>query len=267
MRIGIFDSGLGGLITAHAIREFLPDYDYVYFGDTLNLPYGGRSKQAVYAHTERAVDYLMRHEECALVILACNTATAHCARLLQQFYLVRAFPHNRILGVVVPTLETCVAHGHKRIGMLATAGMIESAVYQEELGKIDPAISFSGIASPLLVPMIENGGHQWIGPILDNYLSPLLEQNIDSLILGCTHYPILKQEISERIGKNIELVSQDEIIPQKLADYLSRHNDMDGRLGKGGTIKYLVSDITETYKTAARNIIQSDIMLEKPRGW
>lgn len=267
MRIGIFDSGLGGLVIANAIRKHLPNYDYVYFGDTLNVPYGGRSKQAVYQHTERAMDYLMRQENCALVIIACNTATAHCGRLLQQFYLVRAFPERRILGVVIPTLETCVEAGYKRIGMLATAGMIESMVYQEELVKLSPDISFFSKASPLLVPMIENEGQAWVGPVLDEYLAPLIENKIDSLILGCTHYPILKDKIQKRVGDGVKLISQDDIIPLKLENYLTRHNDMQGRLTKNGIMKHIVSDVTDSYKKAARMIIGNDIELEKPLRW
>ena len=265
MRIGIFDSGLGGLVIAQAIRKHLPQYDYVYFGDTLHVPYGGRSKQAVYTHTERAIDYLMREEQCALVIIACNTATAHCGRLLQQFYLVRAFPDNRILGVVIPTLENCVEQGCKRIGMLATAGMVESKVYQEELTKLDPKIEFFAKTSPLLVPMIENKGQKWIGPILDDYLSDITPHNIDSLILGCTHYPLLKSEIKSRVGTDVKIISQDDIIPKKLEDYLNGHSDMQGRLTMGGTIKYIVSDITDSYRLTAENITGEAIELEKTK--
>ncbi len=267
MRIGIFDSGLGGLVIAQAIRKHLPQYDYVYFGDTLHVPYGGRSKQAVYTHTERAMDYLMRQEKCAVVIIACNTATAHCGRLLQQFYLVRAFPNNRILGVVIPTLENAHEQGCKRIGMLATAGMIESMVYQEELKKLDPDIEFFGKASPLLVPMIENKGQEWIAPILDHYLSDIIPHNVDSLILGCTHYPLLKSEIKSRVGADVKIISQDDIIPKKLEDYLKRHNNMQDRLTMDGTMKYIVSDITSSYQSTAETITGETIKLEKPMRW
>lgn len=264
MRIGIFDSGLGGLVMAEAIRKFLPQYDYVYFGDTLHVPYGARSKQAVYQYTEQAMDYLFRHENCALIIIACNTATAHAARLLQQFYLRRAYPDRRILGVVIPTLEHTIDMGCTRIGMLATAGLIESRIYQEELSKLNPDIAFFGKASPLLVPMLENGGQQWIAPVLDQYIAPLLDEKIDSLILGCTHYPILKQDIQNAVGDDVRLISQDDIIPLKLQDYLTRHDDMQGRLGQNGTIKYVVSDITPSYQNAANIIAQGDVILEKP---
>jgi len=267
MRIGIFDSGLGGLVIAQAIRKHLPQYDYVYFGDTLHVPYGGRSKQAVYTHTERAMDYLMRQEKCSLVIIACNTSTAHCGRLLQQFYLVRAFPDNRILSVVIPTLEHCIELECKRIGMLATTSMVESKVYQEELKKLDTEIEIFGKASPLLVPMIENKGQKWIGPILDEYLSEITPNNIDSLILGCTHYPLLKDEIKSRVGADVKIISQDDIIPRKLEDYLKRHDNMQGRLTTHGTMKYIVSDITNSYQSAAETIAGETIKLEKPMRW
>lgn len=267
MRIGIFDSGLGGLVITQAIRKYLPDYDYVYFGDTLHVPYGGRSKQAVYEYTERAMDYLFRQEDCALIIVACNTATAHCGRLLQQFYLRRAFPDRRILGVVIPTLEDTIEKGCKRIGMVATAGLIESRIYQEELAKLNPDIAFFGKASPLLVPMLENSGQQWIAPVLHHYLTPLLENDIDSLILGCTHYPLLKKQIREQTGDAVTLISQDDIIPHKLQEYLKRHDDMQGRLSRESTIKYVVSDMTASYQNAAELIAQAPVRLEKPIRW
>lgn len=267
MRIGIFDSGLGGLVITQAIRRHLPDYDYVYFGDTLHVPYGARSKQAVYEYTERAMDYLFRQEDCAVIIVACNTATAHCGKLLQQFYLRRAFPDRRILGVVIPTLEATIEQGCQRIGMLATAGLIESRIYQEELAKLNPDIAFFGQASPLLVPMLENGGQQWIAPALHKYLDPLLAENIDSLILGCTHYPLLKQEIQDKVGKDIKLISQDDIVPIKLEDYLKRHDNMQGRLTMDGTIKYIVSDMTPSYRVAANTLANTEIKLEKPIRW
>jgi len=264
MRIGIFDSGLGGLVIAKAIRKLLPSYDYVYFGDTLHVPYGPRSRQAVYACTERAIDYLFRQENCALIILACNTATAHCCRLLQQFYLRRSYPDRRILGVVIPTLEYAIDRNFQRIGMIATAGLIESHIYQQELAKLNPAVSFFGQSSPLLVPMLENGGQTWITPVLHSYLAPLTQHHIDSLVLGCTHYPMLKTEIAAYLGKDVTLISQDEIIPQKLQDYLQRHSDMNNQLGKSSTIKYIVSDITPTYSTAAAHIAGHVLTLEKP---
>lgn len=262
MRIGIFDSGLGGLLIAQSVRELMPEYDYVYFGDTLNVPYGNRSKQAVYAHTEKAIHYLMTEQKCTIVIIACNTATAHSARLLQRFYLPRAFPNNRVLGVIIPTLEKCIERNDESIGMIATNSLIESAVYKEELFKLNPNINFHGHPAPLLVPMIENNGLEYIDYVLEDYLKPLIDNNINSLILGCTHYSIIKDKIHKKIGKDIQIISQDVIIPSKLHDYLNRRSEIRNTLTRHGTIKYLVSDITKHYMAMAQNITKTDIQIE-----
>ena len=265
MRIGIFDSGLGGLVISQAIRKALPDYDYVYFGDTLNVPYGARSPEVIYHHTKNAVDYLMRVEHCQLVIIACNTSTAYCARKLQQTYLMEQYPNRRILGVIVPTLEDCVDHGFERIGMLATKATIESDVYRDELTKINPNIQFFQQATPLLVPLIENDGLKYIDPVLEDYLNPLIKNNIDSLILGCTHYVILKPYIKRHLPDSIKIVAQDESIPLKLADYLNRHPETENLIGRSGDIRYLATDITESYLNSARALTHNqDIHFEKP---
>lgn len=264
MKIGVFDSGLGGLLIAKAIRDRLPDYDMVYYGDTLNLPYGNRSAEAVYDHTKAAMRFLFDDHDCSLIIMACNTANVSALRRLQQTYLVDHYPDRRILGVIVPTLETAHDKKHTRIGLLATHRLIDSGVYGEELHKINSDVQLFGQACPLLVPLIENDGLKWIPPILEEYLAPLIEQNVQSIILGCTHYPILKTHIKNMLsGYEIDLISQDEIVPQKLVEYLDRHPEIDQNLSQIGDTKFIVSDLTDVYVKTASMIYGQDIKVLK----
>jgi glutamate racemase len=260
MKIGIFDSGLGGLLITKAIRDHLPEYDIVYYGDTLNVPYGNRSSGAIYTHTKNAMDFLFEEQNCALVIMACNTANASALQLLQQTYLADRYLDRRILGVVVPTLETAHDKKHTRIGLLATHRLVDSCVYEEELYKINPDIQLFSEACPLLVPLIENDGLKWINPILEEYVRPLIEKNVQSIILGCTHYPLLKGRLQKLLhSRNIDIISQDEIVPYKLDDYLFRHEEIEVRLSRAGTTEFIVSDLTDAYKKTANVIYSQNI--------
>ena len=251
MKLGIFDSGLGGLLIAKSIRHALPDIDMVYFGDTLHLPYGNRSAETIYNYTKRAMNFLFE-QECNLIIVACNTASATALRRLQQDYLPNSpYKDRRILGVVVPTLECAIEAGYKRLGLIATNYTVKSNVYAEELLKLDPDISIIQESTPLLVPLIENNGMQWIPSVLEHYITPLTKQGIECLVLGCTHYPFLKAQIQQIIGEDIALIAQDEIIPARLVDYLARHPEISNPMTQGGETEFLVSDITDGYKDAA----------------
>ncbi|MDH5722103.1 MAG: glutamate racemase [Alphaproteobacteria bacterium] len=263
MTIGIFDSGLGGLIIAKAIRSHITQPDMVYFGDTLHIPYGNRSAEAIYDYSCRAMDYLFNVHDCALVIVACNTVSACALRRLQQEYLIRSFPEKRILGVVVPTLECAIEKGYKNIGLIGTNRTILTNVYEEELQKINPEIQIHQINTPLLVPMIENEGMQWIDKVLEHYLEPLLEKNIECLILGCTHYAFLKERVSAMLGHNVDILSQDEIIPAKLESYLEKHTEITERLSRDGQIQFFVSDITPGYQSASEKIYGNKIEIHK----
>ncbi len=261
MKIGIFDSGLGGLIITKAISDRLPTYDTIYYGDTLNVPYGSRSPEAVLNHTQAAMDVLFA-QECQLIVMACNTANASSLQKLQQTYLPRTYPDRRILGVVIPTLETAHERQYTRIGVLATQSLVSSKVYEEELHKINPKIQVFSQSCPLLVPLIENDGLKWIDPILQEYLEPLLQNNVEAIILGCTHYPLLKTHIQKFLEKtSIELISQDEIIPDKLADYLVRHPEIEGSLSQEGRHEFFVSDLTDAYSKTAHYIYGQDVPL------
>ena len=262
MKLGIFDSGLGGLLMAKSIREHLPDIDILYFGDTLHLPYGNRSAEAIYEYSKRAIEFLFA-QDCNLIITACNTVSASALRKLQQQYLPNsAYADRRILGVVVPTLECARDDGYKRLGLIATNYTIHSNIYEDELQKLDPDIQIFQASTPLLVPLIENKGMQWLPSVLEHYLSPLLEKEIECLILGCTHFPFLKKEIRKIIGEHISLIAQDEIVPDKLDDYLKRHPEISEKITHNAQAQFLVSDITDGYQHAAHEIYGGPINIE-----
>lgn len=258
MKLGIFDSGLGGLMIAKSIKASMPSYDMVYLGDTLHVPYGKRSKQAIYQYTKSAVEFLFA-QDCQIIILACNTASAAALRRLQQEYLIEAYPERRILGVVVPTLETCIDLGYQNIGLIGTDYIVNSEIYAQELAKLSPAIKLTAQATPLLVPLIENQGMQWIKPILQDYLAPLVLQNIEACILGCTHYIYIQDLIQQECGSDIKIISQADIIPHKLLDYLQRHKDMDDMLSKRGHMDFYITDQTSNYKDTTKHLYDDHV--------
>ncbi len=271
MKIGVFDSGLGGLFVLRALVRSLPKYDYVYLGDTARVPYGNRSPAVVHRFLEEAVDYLFRVKNCGLVIVACNTASAEALRKIQQGYLLKHYPGRggkrghggkparRVLGVIIPTVEEALGESNnsrersgggrlakiKQLGILATTGTVRSGTYVREAQKLDPRVKVFQNAAPLLVPLIENGESRRAEPFVREYLAPLRRAKVQKIILGCTHYPALKTMI-RRIAR-VPVVSQDEIIPRKLADYLRRHPEIDAQLSKKRKRELLVTDITQGY--------------------
>lgn len=260
-KIGVFDSGLGGLFIADSLRKRLPAYDYVYLGDTLNLPYGRRSDAAIYDLSEKAMRYLFA-QGCELVIMACNTASAAALRKLQQGFLAREFPERRILGVVVPTLEVAIEHGAHRIGLLATQRTVHSNIYDIELKKINPFVKLTAVASPLLVPLIEDDGQKYLDLVLEDYLRPMKEAKVQSLILGCTHYVALKDRVQQMM-EDVDLISQDDIIPAKLEDYLARHPEMETRLSKGGTFEAHATDTNENFQKNLQDLMGAAMPLTR----
>jgi glutamate racemase len=262
MKIGIFDSGMGGLFLMRKIVKKLPQYDYLYLGDTKRTPYGNRSAETVYQFTKKAVDYLFK-KNCQLIILACNTGSAQALRKIQREYLPAHYPRRRVLGVIVPTVEKISeADGIKRIGVLATQGTVESKIFEIELKKINPKIKIFQQAAPLLVPLVENNGLKWAEPILKEYLNPLIKKKVEVILLGCTHYPILKNKIRKIAGKKTKVFSQDELIPDKLADYLKRHLEIDKKLAKNRGRIFEVTDMTPHLKTAAKKWFGKNISLK-----
>lgn len=261
MKIGVFDSGLGGLAITQAIMQGLPEYDYLYLGDTKRVPYGGRSQDTIHEFTSQALSYLFAHD-CRLIILACNTASAEALRKSQQDYLPSNYPERRVLGVIIPTAEACFSHGKvAKVGVMATSSTVESNAYVRELLRQNSEVQIHQVAAPLLVPIVENDGMKYVSPILDDYLAPLLAAGVERILLGCTHYCLLKDEI--RAKTSIGVISQDEVIPSKLADYLLRHPEIDADLTRCGTREYHVTDVTSGYEKLAAKLSGTEVNLQK----
>ena len=262
-KIGIFDSGLGGLYVARAIQQALPAYDYVYLGDTLNVPYGGRSFEAIYQLSEAAMRYLFEEQDCDLAVIACNTASVMALRKLQREFLVHEYPDKRILGVIVPTLESATELGATQIGLIATEYTVRSKIYDEEISKITPRASIYGQPTPLLVPLIENHGEKYMDAVLQDYLEPLINQGLDSLILGCTHYIAIKDRVRDLTRHRVRVLSQDEIIPPKLKDYLDRHPEIEQRLSQSGTFEISATDVNPSFLKNVEGLMGSNISAQK----
>jgi glutamate racemase len=251
--IGVFDSGFGGLVVLREFMALLPQYDYLYLGDNARIPYGTRSDRVVIRFTEQAVDYLFR-QGCQLIILACHTASAKALRTIQQTYLLNHYPARRILGVLIPTVEEALAGSpRKRIGVIGTEGTVISRSFELELHKLDPEVQVFQQACPLLVPLIEEGEQDWEGTtmILRRYLASLKQAAVDTLILGCTHYSILKERIVAVMGDGIRLICSGQVTAAKLVDYLNRHPEIESRLSRGKSRNYLTTDLTPRFQHLA----------------
>jgi len=253
--IGFFDSGFGGLtVLKHAVKE-LPQYDYLYLGDNARVPYGSRSDAIVFEFTRQAVQHLFK-KGCSLIIIACNTSSAKALRRIQQEYLPVTYPDRRVLGVVIPMAEEVVelTSAHK-VGVLATEGTIASGAYVVEINKLNPAVEVYQQACPLLVPIIEAGEQDWEGTdlIIRRYLKELFsqEENIDTLLLACTHYPILYQNFVRNVPPHVAVLEQGPVIAKKLKDYLFRHPEIETKLGKKGLRTFQTTDTWEKFDRLA----------------
>ncbi len=250
MKIGIFDSGLGGLIIAREVQKLMPKYDYVYFGDTKRVPYGNKSHEAVFEFTKEAVEHLFKVENCAIVIIACNTASARALRQIQQEYLPKYWPDRRVLGVLIPGAE--IAARYERIGVLATRGTVASNTWPIEIQKINKRAKVFQNAAPILVPLAEEREQKLAEPFIKKYLKPLIIKKLDALVLGCTHYPIFKKELRKLLPKNVKIISQEEIIPKKLPEYLDRHPEIKNKLSTKKSMKLIVTDKTQNIDTIVK---------------
>jgi glutamate racemase len=261
MKIGIFDSGLGGLIIAKSIIKTMPEYDYVYLGDTKRVPYGNRSHETVFEFTREAVEHLFKKENCAIVIIACNTASARALRRIQKEYLPKNFPDRKVLGVLIPAAEESAKFD--RVGILATKGTVDSNTFPKEIKKLNRKINIFQNPAPMLVPLAEEGEVANAVSFIKKYLKSFSSKKLDALVLGCTHYPIFKGQIRKLLSKNIKIISQDEIVPKKLKDYLERHPEISKKLSQKHTTKILVTDLTESIKNLTRKWFNSKI---KPKS-
>lgn len=264
MKIGIFDSGLGGLIILKEIIKKLPQYDYIYLGDNARTPYGNRSQEVIYNFTEQAVDFLFK-QNCQLVIIACNTASAEALPKIQQNWLPQHFADRRVLGVIRPVVEEAAKVAKKKIGVIGTKGTVNSRAYEIEIGKINKKFEVLQQACPLLVPLVEEGWQKTdvAKRILRTYLKPLKSAKVDTLILGCTHYPILFKEIQGIMGKRTKVLHSGEIVADSLADYLSRHLEIESKLDKNSNNIFYVTDLSAHYQKLGEEWFGKGIKFEK----
>lgn len=253
--IGVFDSGYGGLTVLREIARALPEYDYLYLGDNARAPYGTRSFDIVYRFTLEAVEYLFSRG-CRLVVLACNTASAKALRTIQQVDLPRLAPGRRVLGVIRPTVEaveTLTGTGH--IGVFGTPGTIASRSYDMEISKLYPSLTCTGLPCPMWVPLVENGEADGPGAdyFVKKYVDTLMTADpmIDTVILGCTHYPLLADKIKACMPHGTRVVAQGEIVANSLADYLRRHPEIETLCSKGGLTEYVTTEDPAKFDTLA----------------
>jgi glutamate racemase len=261
--IGIFDSGYGGLTILQDIRQRLPQYDYLYLGDNARAPYGPRSFDVVYEYTLEAVQELFGRG-CELVILACNTASAKALRNIQQYDLPKLDAEKRVLGVIRPSAEIIGQYSETNIiGVLATQGTVNSESYILEIAKFSPQIKVYQHACPMWVPLIENNTHETKAgrEFIRKDVKKLMAMNsrIDTIVLGCTHYPVLKDFIETLVPEGVNVIAQGTIVADSLADYLLRHPWLDSKCTKNGTIQFLTTENVEEFNRNANHYIDSPV--------
>ena len=261
--IGIFDSGYGGLTILHGIRQLLPQYDYLYLGDNARAPYGPRSFDVVYEFTLQAVTRLFEMG-CHLVVLACNTASAKALRTIQQNDLPKLDASRRVLGIIRPTAEVIGSLTHNRhIGIFATEGTIKSQSYDLEIHKFFPDIQVSGVACPFWVPLVEYneadspGADYFVKKRIDQLMR--LDPQIDTVILGCTHYPLLLPKIHKYIPRGIRIISRGEYVANSLQQYFERHPEIEQRCTRGGQTRYLTTENSEKFKESAQLFLHEPV--------
>ena len=264
--IGIFDSGYGGLTILSQIRKYMPEYDFLYLGDNARTPYGTRSFEVVYEFTSQAVKTLF-DMGCPMVILACNTASAKALRTIQQIDLPKIDPQKRVLGIIRPTVEYLDDITETRhVGILATAGTIKSQSYPLEIKKLFPDITVSGEACPIWVPLVESGEAQSEGTdyFVRRHINNLLakDDKIDTIILGCTHYPILYDKIRRNTPEHIKVITQGEYVGKSLVNYMQRHPEMDHLCTKQGTCRFLTTESVDIFKQYASIFFDSSIQVQ-----
>jgi glutamate racemase len=249
--IGVFDSGYGGLTVLKEFVAQLPEYDYLYLGDNARSPYGTRSFETVYHYTLQCVQLLVK-QNCPLIILACNTASAKALRTIQQKDLERLNPNAKVLGVLRPTTEIIGKFTKtKNIGILATTGTVNSNSYKIEIEKFNHDIVVEQEACPMWVPLVENNEHLKKGAdyFIEKHITNILSRNkkIDVMLLACTHYPLLMEKIRKKLPEHIQLLSQAEIVAASLKDYLNRHPEIENKISKKMQREFYTTDSVEDF--------------------
>lgn len=265
--IGVFDSGYGGLTILHQMRQLMPQYDYLYLGDNARAPYGPRSFDIVYQFTREAVMKLF-DLGCHLVIIACNTASAKALRTIQQNDLPGIDPKRRVLGVIRPTAE-CIGHitQSRHVGIFATVGTIKSESYVLEIQKLYPDITVTGEPCPMWVPLIENNEYDSPGAdyFVEKRIGNLMRRDpkIDSIILGCTHYPLLLNKILKYVPRGVKIIPQGEYVANSLKDYMFRHPEIDVKCSKGGRCHYMTTENVDKFSESAQLFLHETVDVEQ----
>ena len=262
MKIGFFDSGLGGLVVLKAVAKRLPDYDYEFYGDTAHLPYGDKTETEIYELTKQGAIHLFERN-CVLVILACNTASAETLRRLQDEWLPVVYPDRKILGVIIPMVEEVVASDSLRVMLIATKRTIESQKYNRELAKFTEAPYLHTLATPELVPLIESGNLTGAIQTLIPQVDAFLADGGTALILGCTHYTLLKPALREIYGERLEIFSPTEIIPKKLATYLEHHTEITDQLSQGSSRSIFLTEPSRHYDRIIGDLLGGHFLVDE----
>ncbi|HSE41756.1 MAG TPA: glutamate racemase [Acidobacteriota bacterium] len=267
MKIGLFDSGFGGLTIYKKIRETLPQYDYIYLGDNARTPYGNRSFEAILEFTTQGVDFLFQHD-CKLIIIACNTASAKALRTIQQNYLRRTFPDCRVLGIIRPSVEELGHYSRTRtVALWGTEGTVKSLSFQIEMQKYFPDVHLIQQACPLLVPLVEAGelSGEGVNYFVRKYWeqTAALSNKIDTLLLACTHYPLIFDSIRDAVPAEIKIILQADIVAPSLQDYLNRHREIEQELSKSGSQIFLTTDQTQGFDRLAEIFLGHPVVSKK----
>ena len=262
--IGIFDSGIGGLTVAHAIKNVLPNEDLIYFGDTAHLPYGDKSTATIQAYAIKIADFLIQ-QKCKIIVIACNSASAAANDLLKEYVASKATIINVIEPMVSHVANTCDT---KTVGVIGTKQTVNSAIYPDSIKKITESINVKSLATPLLVPMIEEGFlHNRIAhDVIDKYLGNSELKEIDALVLGCTHYPLIKSEIDNYFNHKVEILDSSIITANYLKSFLIE-NGLSNTTNKIGKNRFFVSDLTDSFEYSAKLFFGEPVVLEKYKLW
>ncbi len=248
MKIGIFDSGFGGLSIMRAVVRHLPQYDYVYLGDTARTPYGTRSPDAVYEFTRQSVEFLFQ-QGCCVVILACNTASAEALARIQK-EMLQSHPDRHILGVIIPAVESA-AHETKnqKVGVLATTGTVRAGTFAQEIKKINSDIEITQQSCPMFVPLVESCEQEVsiIDYYAKKYTKTLKEAQVDTVILGCTHYEFLQENIQKALGNSVKIIAEGVVVAQSFERYLAQHPEIQERIGQSKKREFYTTDLSDHF--------------------
>lgn len=258
MKIGVFDSGLGGVIVLRELKKHLPRFEYVYLGDTKNMPYGEKTQKQIYTLTQKACEYLFK-QDCALIIVACNTASSQALRKLQQEWLPKSkYSDRKILGIIRPTVEMVPLKG--KVGLIGTRRTIDSQAYKKEFQNTNHKIELISKATPKLATMVESG--EFDEGVLAKYLQPFKDAKVSTLVLACTHYGELHKEIAKLMPKGTKILCQEQLLPGKLKTYLSNHPELSRRLSKKSTLELQVTKRAEKFSELAREWFKNSKLVE-----